>query len=242
MMPEAKVVVVIVEGASDKSLITDRLEEYFEDYEINFKIVGRDIFNRSKTTTIKENINKQIRNLMSVAKFKVEDILCVVHITDMDGCYISDTAIIIDGTQQEKTFYTDDAINVNSEVQKSNIMGRNRSKRQNTDVMRPLKEITLGHHKVNYQLYYFSRHLEHVVFNEANPSKKSKVSEVDDFVYGLTEDLEVWLSQFMINMAVDDYAGKHDETWTYVVSDNNSLKRSTNVPLLFNYIGSEVTE
>ncbi len=241
-MSEAKVVVVIVEGTSDKSLMTDRLEEYFEDYDINFKVVGRDVFTRSKTTTIKENINRQIRSAVSVAKFKVEDILCVVHITDMDGCYISDDAIVIDDNQQENTLYNDDAITVNSEMQKSNIKGRNRSKRDNTEVMRPLNDISIGHHKVNYQLYYFSRHLEHVVFNVANPSKESKVSEVNDFVNGLAEDLEVWLSQFMIEMAADDYAAKHNETWTHIISDNNSLKRATNVPLLFDYISSEVNE
>lgn len=241
MMPEAKVVVVIVEGASDKSLMTDRLEEYFEDYNINFKVVGRDVFTRSKTTTIKENINRQIRGAISVAKFKVEDILCVVHITDMDGCYIGDDAIVIDDKQQEKTIYNDDTITVNSEMQKSNIKGRNRSKRDNTEIMRPLNEISLGNHKVNYQLYYFSRHLEHVVFNEANPSKESKVSEVDDFVYALAEDLEVWLSQFMIETATDNYVDKHNETWIHIISDNNSLKRATNVPLLFDYISSEVT-
>jgi hypothetical protein len=235
-----KVIVVIVEGNSDKTLISDRLEEYFDEYNVNFAVVGTDIFNRSKTTTILSNINKRIKKLKEVKKFDSKDILCVIHITDTDGCFIDDDFIVVDEDQGKLTVYTENNIVVNADIQKSNMMGRNHSKRDNTNVMNFKKFINFENITVNYQLYYFSRNLEHVVFDNPNPEKKAKVSEVNDFVNNLTVDLERWLHDYIPAMSNGDYSSKYTESWKYIAEKSNSLKRCTNVPLLFEYIDGEI--
>lgn len=236
----SKVIVVIVEGFSDKSLISDRLEEYFEDYDVNFAIVGTDVFNRSKPTTILTNINRNIKKLKSVKKFNAKDILCVIHITDVDGCFIDDTDIVVDEAQDVTTKYTLNSISVNSDDQKKNMIGRNRSKRNNTNVVTPLQTIKFENNDVDYQLFYFSRNLEHVLFDNPNPEKEAKVSEVNTFLKSLTVDLEEWLQEIIPPLTGTDYQSKYRESWTHITQNTNSLKRSTNVPFLFEYINGEL--
>lgn len=238
----SKVIVVIVEGISDKSLISDRLEEYFEDYDVNFAIVKNDVFNRSTTTTILTNINRHINKLRKVKKFEPKDILCIIHITDVDGCFISDSNIVVDVTQAETTKYTLENITVNSDGQKSNMVGRNRSKRNNTNVVLPLSSINYEKNDIDYQVFYFSRSLEHVLFDNPNPEKETKVSEVNAFLKTLADDLETWLKAYCPPMSSGAYQVKYKESWNHISAMTNSLKRCTNVPLLFEYIDGELVK
>jgi len=235
-----KVIVVIVEGDSDKSLISDRLEEYFEECDVNFQVVGNDVFNMSKTTTIKSNINKHIKSLESIRKFNAKDILCVIHIADTDGCFIEDGYIRVDKSQAKPTIYSENTISVNSEEQKRNIIGRNKAKRNNTNIMNSQNTINFERNVIDYQVYYFSRHLEHVIFNNPNPSNRAKVSEVDNFLEGLTEDIEVWLRGFTPQLSGESYVKDYMESWKHIKESINSLKRCNSIPLIFDYIKNEI--
>ena len=206
-----KVIIVVVEGDSDRALISDRLEEYFDSYDVNFAIAKSDVFLMSKETTIKTNINKHIDALIRKKKFFYTDIACVVHITDTDGCFIGDELILIDENQIKNTIYNEENILVKSESQKSHIIGRNKAKRNNTNLMLPLSTIKIKRKEVKYQVFYFARHLEHVLFNNPNPPKKAKVSEVDDFLDELTVKLDEWLKRYMKEFSSSDYSGKYIE-------------------------------
>ena len=130
---------------------------------------------------------------------------------------------------------------VNSEIQKSSLIGRNRSKRNNTNVMIPLTSIKYENNDVDYQLFFFSRNLEHVLFDNPNPEKQTKVSDVNTFLSALTIDLEKWLQTYHPPMLSENYRGKYSESWSHITVRTNSLKRCTNVPLLFEYIDGELT-
>ena len=92
--------------------------------------------------------------------------------------------------------------------------------------------------KLNYQLYYFSRNLEHVIFNNANPDDETKVDNVEAFVESLSDNLENFLANFLPELNSQHYPSRYSESWTYINSDLNSLKRGCNVSMMFEYLDS----
>jgi hypothetical protein len=183
-----------------------------------------------------------VKKIQDKMKFDKEDILCIVHITDTDGCFIGDEFITIDESQKNLTMYNEENIVVNSEKQKGNISQRNMAKRNNTNVMYPKTSIIYDRIGVNYQLFYFARHVEHVIFNEPSRNKKAKVSEVSGFLEGLEGNLEEWLLSYLPELSGSDYVSKYKSSWEYIISETNSLKRGTSVPLLFDYIKKIIKE
>ena len=132
-------------------------------------------------------------------------------------------------------------IKVDSTNQKREIEKRNKQKLFNINKVFNVKEIVSKRYK--YKLFYFSRNLEHVLFNEPNPKQETKVYNVEKFNSSLNEPLETYLSQFLPTLENEtDLDTQYKESWIFIKERNNSLKRYTNVPLLFNFIQSLISE
>lgn len=231
-----KVIVVIAEGKSDKLFIRDQLEDIFDEYEVSFSVIGYDIFSNSSASNLNKNILDSVKILMNKEKFKPSDILCILHLADTDGCFIDDDLIIIDESQEVATKYDVNNIIVDSINQKLNIARRNKRKSDNEKIMISKTKFSINKIEIDYQLFYYSRCLEHVLFNEPNPCKNTKVKEVEIFVDNLNDKIENFLATHMCKLIKNTHEGKYIESWQYIQSGTNSLKRATNVSLLFNYL------
>ena len=99
-MNRKKVVLLIVERSCEEVLLNNRLRGLFEQHHIRFHIQHGDILydlSKKRMGSVKE--------FMLKSKFRSEDVFCVCHIIDMDGCFIPEDAIVIDETQKDLTIY-----------------------------------------------------------------------------------------------------------------------------------------
>jgi len=230
---------LIVEGDCDETLLIGRLKELFREHEIRFEPQNTDILFDfiEKNRPIKEKIGDKIKEILIKRKFKPHNIMAVIHIIDTDGCLIPNDRIIIDENQDVKTLYQSDHISVPDEKQKSFIRTRNEIRSRNIRTMNSTK-IILKKYKMPYQIFYFSRHLEHVIFNEPNPTKETKVDNIESFIEDLTEPIENYLKQYMPQLNAESYDEQYEESWTNIAQGVESLNRSTNTPLIFDFIKS----
>ena len=232
-MTRRKVVLLIVEGSCEEVLLNNRLRALFEQHNIRFHIQHGDIlYDLSKPDEpIKSVIGNAVKEFMLKSKFRAEDVFCVLHIIDMDGCFIPDEAIVIDKTQKELTIYHGDKITVPHDKQKRQIAARNAERSNNINIMKGLETILSG--EINYRMYYFSRNLEHVLFNEANPEKGAKYPEVEQFIEQLKMPIETYLQQSMPSLTGED---PYVESWALMSQETASLEPYSNVPLLFEFV------
>ena len=94
-MNEKKVIVFIVEGPSDEAALGSIMKEYFSSNEVQFVVVHGDITLQDYVSmeNISIKINEQIENIKRKYRYNQDDIIKIIHITDMDGVYISDQDI-----------------------------------------------------------------------------------------------------------------------------------------------------
>ncbi|NYF24827.1 hypothetical protein [Sporosarcina sp. JAI121] len=228
-----KVVLLLVEGSCEEVLLYNRLRGLFEQHNIRFHIQHGDILydlDRPEEP-IKSVIESSVNEFMIKSKFRPEDVFCVLHIIDMDGCFIPDDAIVIDDTQKELTIYHEDRITVPHEKQKLQIAARNADRSNNINIMKVLGTILSV--DINYRMFYFSRNLEHVLFKEPNPEKDRKFPEVERFIEQLEMPIEEFLQQSMpVLKGLDPYS----ESWERITESTSSLQQYCNVPLLFDFV------
>ena len=119
-----RVVLILVEGDCDETLLIDRLRDVFGEQDIRFEPQNGDILYDSKKQAkpIKEVIGETVQQVLLKRKFKPSDILAVLHIIDTDGCLIPEDSITIDVSQETTTFYQTNCISVSSEIQKNKLI------------------------------------------------------------------------------------------------------------------------
>ncbi|MCF8070651.1 MAG: hypothetical protein K9L30_18880 [Desulfobacterales bacterium] len=166
-------------------------------------------------------------------------IICFQFIVvNTDGCFVNDDKIIINSTQRKQTFYALESINVIDKKQQDQIIERNHKRSLNIKGINCISSIISNRYK--YQLYYFSRNLEHVIFNEPNPEDEYKCDNIEEFLINLTEPIEQYLIKFLPDISKNDYCGKYQQSWSFIEKGTNSLKRFTNVPLLITFLNEIV--
>ncbi|GLC88416.1 hypothetical protein [Lysinibacillus piscis] len=235
---EKKVVLVLVEGNTDETLLIGRLRELFKEKEIRFEPKNGDIFYDMEQAKkpVKELIGNRVKEILLKRKFKPSNILAVLHILDTDGCFIESDAILVNNEQATLTEYQENGIYVQTEAQKHNIQQRNEVRSRNIQIMNTTQKILT----YSYQAYYFSRHLEHVVFNDMNPKKENKVEKVDRFLDELEVPIEEFLEAFLPQERTATYEDTYKNSWQFVSQDLNSLKRATNIPLMLDFLQEQV--
>lgn len=173
---------------------------------------------------------------MVYEKFKPRDILAVLQLTDMDGCMINNNKIVVKKTQLVPTFYNLENIIVNSNIQKENIIERNLIKKRKTLKMVNLKKIC--NDKYSYQIYYFSRNIELVFFNNLNPIQEEKVKNALKFSkHNSTVYLQI-INKTSPPLKNITYEKKYEESWNFIKDEENSLKRYSNFSLLLEFLDS----
>lgn len=234
MKKSRKVVILIVEGISDRELFYEYLYERYQPLGIKFKVYNGDIFFTTRSNKqIKSRIGDVINEVIKENKFKYEDILTAIHIMDTDGCFIPETSLIQKPDQDRHTIYENDIISVAKFNQLEYLKNRNNCRKRNVNTMCNINNVIAN--KVKYHLFYFSRNLEHVLFNEPN-AQENKLKEVELFIKELEIDLELFLARLMPKIKNGDFDTLYKNTWIRIKEGNNSLKRETNTSLIFTYL------
>lgn len=224
-MSEKKVVVFIVEGPSDEAALGTIMKEYFSSNEVQFIVVHGDITLKDYVSSadILKKINEQIEGVKIRYRYNQDDFIKIIHIVDMDGVYISDTDIV--ETNVEKIQYYEDHI----DAKYANIIAE-RNKRKG-DILYKLRK-TGKINGIPYRIYFNSCNLEHVLYGElkeySDEEKQILSDEFADRYDGKVGEFIEFI--FSSNIAVQ---GTYQKTWNYIEKELNSLKRHTNMHLIF---------
>ena len=162
-MSRKKVMLFIVEGPTDEMSLSTVLNRIFSSSAVKFQVVHGDILTKNFITpdrivgVVWEIVKKFMGSI-----YKKSDICRIVHLTDMDGVFIPDEAVIEDMNIRESSpFYTDNQILTPN---RSSILDRNHRKQSNIERLLVCSKIS----GIPYSLYYFSLNLDHALHGKRN--------------------------------------------------------------------------
>lgn len=97
-----KVVVFIVEGATDKKALENIFKKIYRHKEIHFEFTHGDITSDEKNNTnnVESKIYEHVDKYRKDKKLHKKDISQIIHVFDTDGTYI-DNSYIIEGETKE---------------------------------------------------------------------------------------------------------------------------------------------
>lgn len=232
-----KIILIMVEGPSDEDTLALVFSRLIREQEITFAVLHGDITAGENMTAkyIEEAVQAKVAAYLYKNPFiKIKDILKVVQIIDTDGAFVSGSQIIQSDT--EKTKYFETYIEAKD---KNRLVRRNISKR--AVVFHLMKMTKLNMMKtfkasVPYEIYYFSRNLEHVLHDIStdlkNDEKEELAYEFADYYSG--HPVEFLKLLYEGNFYV---AGDYEETWKFIMEQGNSLKRYCNLTVFFEKLG-----
>lgn len=224
-MSEKRVIAFIVEGASEEAALGSIMKEYFTSDEVRFVVMHGDITLKDyiSVDSILKKINDQIDEIKRKYRYKTKDFEKIIHITDTDGVFIDDKKVEF-GEEKEIHYFEDHV-----ETQKVEAtLERNHRK---ADILYKLRKSgKVG--GILYKIYFNSCNLEHVLFNELkNFSAGEKAEMSDDFAEEYEGKAESFI-QFLENSQVT-VPGTYQKTWDFIEKETNSLKRYSNMGLIF---------
>jgi len=228
-----KIILLIVEGPSEVTALAMPLRSLLKRANVEFQIVGTDITSRTGVNpqNIKEKLRDEVFKFLKPPlppRFREEDLIEVLLVTDMDGAYIPPEAISEDAAYQ-KAFYTQEHI---FHEDRNKVILPHESKQKNLDTLIPIKKLTLRKKTkkqneivVPFRVYYFSCNLDHALYNEQNLPDKEKVprAEIFELMYGDNPD---GLLSFFEEIAVP--CKEFYDSWDYIKQGLNSLQRGSN--------------
>lgn len=251
---------ICVEGNTDVRTLSFALEELFddvggEDIQVVFRTGLKDKKAQGDITSLNdvtpENIERKIYKYYFKKQDKSSEIgwndfTHIIHIVDLDGCFISSTNIM-DFTDEDeayakklstefkdiKVLYYDDHIATSSG--RDNIVKRNKQKSKNLQYLYQLDAITVGKKKIKYNIFFFASNIEHVLYGKANLSSEEKISISRKQVDGVfdAECLQEIADSIEICPDID-----YVRSWKNIIVGNNneSLGRRSNINVLINMI------
>lgn len=236
-LTEKNVILFIVEGTSDKVSFQSVLENYFDDLSVKVEVMYGDItlMDNVNPGYIKGKLSDKIQEFCQCERIKFitasknkdkknnSDIKRIVHLIDTDGVFISND--LIKQASVSHIEYTENEIFAHN---KEKIENRNFDKRAVLNKLCCMNTLN----DIPYEVYFFSRNLEHVLHNRSDDVsdwEKQELSEKFDDLYA--DDLDGFLK--FIKDRTFAVPGEYKDTWNFIKQDDNSLKRYCNFHLLF---------
>lgn len=224
-MAKKKVMLFIVEGPTDETSLSTVLNRIFSSSTVKFQVVHGDILTRDfiSPDKIMTAVWTQVRGFMGTI-YKKSDICRIVHLTDMDGVYIPDDAVLEEHTMKSSAspYYTETQIQTPN---RASIVDRNQRKRKNIDRLSSCSKIA----EIPYSMYYFSLNLDHVLHGKANISEREKIQCAEEFDLKYGEDPNSF-TLFMKESSFSVCNNYHD-SWSFIKTGLHSLKRYSNFGL-----------
>lgn len=222
-----KVILVLVEGPTDEDALALVFEKLLKEHEIEFDVLHTDITAKEEMTAkyIVREIKKEVDAYLKRNPFiKKEDILKVVQLIDTDGAFVASNRIL--QSQNGKTEYSDTCIWAKN---RDRLIRRNISKRQIVYQLAHLEQIPGSY---SYEIYYFSRNLEHVLHNI---SEDLSDDEKEDLAFETAMQYRENPERFLEFLKTEDFSvpGTYEETWKFIMENGNSLQRHCNLAVFF---------
>lgn len=224
-MARKKIVFIIVEGPSDEEALGVLFSKYFENEEVHVEIMHCDI--TCKKGVNSSNILKEVTNVIKQYSdrnhFKQIHFKQIIHIVDTDGAFCSKEDI------EEKVGIK------NFEYSQEKILAGNKEavlirNKQKSDNLIKISRTNLIWN-IPYSVHYMSCNLEHVLFNKLNCSDEEKETLSYQFALKYRDNIKGFIN-FISNSS---FSVKSDylTSWKFIETDNNSLKRFSNLSLCF---------
>lgn len=235
-----KLILFIVEGESDKRSLEAILDNYFDPLKIAFDIIHGDITQDSYPSSIKKDLNEKIQywSRTNPNKYKITDIKSIIQLVDMDGTYIP-PCDVIKNTINNETIYLSDRIET---IDPDYLINKHKIKSSVLNVLSKLQKLTITLENpcikekkpqcisLPYRVYYFSRNLEHVLYDiSTNLTDTQKKTLSEQF----ETDFDGNVKKFLQLITTTSVSGTYEETWNFIKQGNNSLNRFNNVHLIF---------
>lgn len=224
--PKKKVVLFIVEGASDKEAINSILTRlYKNNRNIKFAITNGDVTSDPGNTAaqVEGVVTSLVKAYITENKLKKTDLFQVVQIFDMDGAYIPDKAIVRSSYGKFHFSLT----NISS-LAPGDVVSRNELKRSLMDKLLTLPYI----YGIPYEKYFMSCNLDHVLYNEQNLEADEKLERAYEFQQAF-RDREHLFPIFLKQNAGAKIPQDLDDSWDFIKTELHSLERHTNLHLYF---------
>ena len=216
----------VVEGPSEEAALGTVMSEYFSGSEVKFTVVHGDITLKDYVSMdgILKKIKEQIDSVKKKYRYETEDFIKIIHLTDTDGVFIED-GDIFPGSQDTIEYFTD-------HIETPHIESTSKRNHRKADILLKLRR-TGKINGIPYKIYFNSCNLEHVLYNtleEFTDEDKQRMS--DDFA----EKYEGNIDKFIEFVSCSDFTvpGTYQKTWDFIEKSRNSLKRFSNMSLLFN--------
>ena len=207
--------------------------------------LGGDITSSSFVTPT--NIETKITNRFIIPAVKAgggfyeKKIVKIIQIVDLDGAYLNEehlAPLAAERSDWEGLFYNPDAGVIETD-NREDTLDRNERKQKNLDYLLSLTEtgIKIKSSTIPYEIYFFSRDLDHFINNDPN-MKSGKKKHADRFnrAYGLYVDR--FCKFFFDDPGAIGHMG-YDESWNEVKRGSNSVKRFTNIDCLIKKLMDE---
>lgn len=233
-MARKKIVFVIVEGPSDDTALSVILNKIFSKDNVFVHITHGDITTETdvNSTNIVTRIFNEVKKYADSNHLKKMHFRQIIHLLDMDGAYIPDTAIIDDPQAEKAEYYLDKICTKNVEK----IKLRNEKKRGCLNRISIITDVC----NIPYQAYYMSCNLDHVLFNSQNLSDDEK----ENYAYAFAKQYKDDIPSFVQFISDDSFAMKasYTDTWAYIKKELHSLERHSNFNLCIDLALSEETQ
>ena len=181
-MSRKKIVFVIVEGPSDEEALGVLLNRIYDSKAVYVQIMHCDI-----TTESDVNADNVVTKIGDVVKkyagraFKPGDFSRIIHITDMDGAFIPDDAVVEDNTAVKPLYFVTEI----RTKRKSGIENRNRQKRECLNRLSSTSRIW----GIPYRIYYMSCNLDHALYGKLNSTNDEKEANAFAFAKKYRDDI-----------------------------------------------------
>ncbi len=222
-----KIVLVLVEGPTDEDALALVFSRILKEHEIEFDVLHTDITAKEEMTAkyITREIEKEIDIYLKRNPFiNKRDILKVVQLIDTDGAFIPGSQVL--PSENGKTEYSDTFIWAKN---RDRLIRRNISKRNIVYQLYHMDHLPQG---CPYEIYYFSRNLEHVLHNI---SEDLSDEEKEELAFQVVMQYKEKPDEFLKFLRNEEFfvPGTYEDTWKFIMQDGNSLKRYCNLSLFF---------
>lgn len=224
-MARRKIVFVIVEGPSDDAALGILLSKIYDKDSVYVHIMHGDITAQTGVTpsNIISKVGNCVRQYAAQNHYRQTDFKEIVHIVDMDGSYIPNSAIVEDA-KAVKPIYSVTEIRTADPI---GIIDRNVRKQENINRLKSTKQIW----KLSYGIYYMSCNLDHALYGKLNSTDEEKEADAYQFAKKYRNDISGFLNY--IKNSEFSVGPDYKKSWDYISEGLHSLERHTNLGICF---------
>jgi|GEM_PF-494723 hypothetical protein len=245
-----RVIVVLVEGPTDKVALRGNLDHLVTDKTVEFEPTDGDMTtneNLIATADLNEVIVQDVKRLVTKQNdFTFDDILEVVHLIDTDGLYLPPDRVcqkkLPEGTsateENKHPIYNDDSIEALDVFSERTTL---KNKRFAVRDLLEKKTVDFGRGvQKPYSIFYNSCNLEHALHNQRNVSWTQKRVLAKNFARDYYQNNEKFISLFgQLNKAA---TWDFKESWAYLKDGYHSLERGSNFILYLRKLNPETVD